>query len=113
MFVHFWERAMSRRQVIKMAAGATGIVLGAGVFFPAALQGKRKAAKLRLHVVYDDRGMILTAAQVPAEDLALPEEPGERAAEFDVPAEFAGGDLRELTQRLRVDVRENRLIERR
>jgi hypothetical protein len=104
---------MSRRQVIKMAAGATGIVLGAGVLFPAALQGKRKGAKLRLHVVYDDRGTILTAAQVPAEDLALPEKPGERAAEIDVPAEFAGVDLRELTQRLRVDVRENRLTMRR
>jgi hypothetical protein len=104
---------MSRRQVIKMAAGATGIVLGARVFFPAALQAKPKAAKLRLHVVYDDRGTILTAAQVPAADQALPEKPGERAAEFDVPPEFAGVDLHDLTQRLQVDVPENRLTKRR
>ena len=44
---HFWERAMSRQQFIKTAAGATGILLGAGVFFPRALQAKTKAAAPR------------------------------------------------------------------
>ena len=68
---------------------------------------------MRLDVVYDDRGTILTAAQVPAEDQALLEKPGEHAGEFDVPAEFAGLDLHELTQRLQVDVQHNRLIEKR
>ncbi len=38
---------MSRRQFIKTAAGATGILLGAGVFFPTALQAKTKAAAPR------------------------------------------------------------------
>jgi hypothetical protein len=36
---------------------------------------------MRLHVVYDDQGTILTAAQVPVEDQALPK-PGEHAAEL-------------------------------
>lgn len=37
---HFWEPllAVSRRQFIKTAAGATGILLGAGVFSPRAVQ---------------------------------------------------------------------------
>jgi hypothetical protein len=65
---------------------------------------------MRLHVVYDDEGTILAASQVPSGDQVLPEA-GEHAAEFDVPAEFAGVELQELAQRLRVDVRENQLIE--
>jgi hypothetical protein len=63
---------------------------------------------MRLHVVYDDEGTILAASQVPSGDQVLPEA-GEHTAEFDVPAEFAGVDLQELAQRLRVDVQENRL----
>jgi len=44
---HFWERAMSRQQFIKTAAEATGILLGAGVFFPTALQAETNAARPR------------------------------------------------------------------
>ena len=35
------------------------------------------------------------------------------AAEFDLPAEFADRDLHELVPQLQVDVKENRLVERR
>lgn len=44
---HFWEREMSRHQFIKTAAGATGIFLGAGSFFPTALQAATRAARPR------------------------------------------------------------------
>ena len=44
---HFWEREMSRHQFIKTAAGATGIILGAGAFFPTALQAATQAARPR------------------------------------------------------------------
>jgi hypothetical protein len=44
---HLWERAMSRHQFIKTAAGAAGIFLGAGVFCPTALQAATQAARPR------------------------------------------------------------------
>jgi hypothetical protein len=83
--------------------------------------------RLQLHVVYDDEGNILAASQVPVEDLIrsaepgssllagvdVPQpEPGEHAAKLDVPEEFAVQDPLEVVRRLRVDVNENRLVER-
>jgi hypothetical protein len=85
---------------------------------------------MRVHVVYDDQGTILAAAEVPVEgqdedqmppeadeyaasfDVPLPER-GEAAAEFDVPTEFAEQGLMELMAHLQVDVQEHRLVERR
>jgi hypothetical protein len=72
---------------------------------------------VRLHVVYDDEGTILAAAaEVPLEDQIedqmRPEE-GEHDVGFDVPTEFAEEELLKLLPRLRVDIKENRLVERR
>lgn len=35
---HFWERALSRRQIIRTAAGGTAAALGSGLFLPGAAQ---------------------------------------------------------------------------
>lgn len=37
---HFWERALSRRQVIRTAAGGTAVVLGAGLLAPGLAEAK-------------------------------------------------------------------------
>lgn len=42
---HFWERALSRRQIIKTAAGGTAIVLGSSVWRPGMAQAARTPAK--------------------------------------------------------------------
>jgi hypothetical protein len=74
---------------------------------------------MRLHVVYDDQGTILAAAQVGEGDAKFDvplAEPGEHAAEIDVPAEFAERGrrgLHELVPHLQVNVKEKRLVERR
>jgi hypothetical protein len=41
---HFWERALSRRQVIKTAAGGTAVALGSGLWMPGLAQAARKTA---------------------------------------------------------------------
>jgi hypothetical protein len=55
---HFWEPllGMSRRQFIKTAAGATGILLGAGVFFPRASQASpAPVTRINVRVVTSTR----------------------------------------------------------
>ena len=41
---HFWERALSRRQVIKTAAGGTAAALGSGLWMPGLAQAARKTS---------------------------------------------------------------------
>ena len=38
---HFWERALSRRQIIRTAAVGSAVVLGSGLFTPALASAKR------------------------------------------------------------------------
>jgi hypothetical protein len=39
---HFWERALSRRQIIKTAAGGTAVAVGTGLLRPGLAQAVRK-----------------------------------------------------------------------
>jgi len=40
---HFWERALSRRQIVKTAAAGTVVVLGSGLLTPALAEAKDAA----------------------------------------------------------------------
>jgi hypothetical protein len=43
---HFWERGLTRRQLVGRAAGAAGVLATSSVWFPAVAQAKRTAPAL-------------------------------------------------------------------
>ncbi len=43
--VHFWDRALSRRQFVGSAAGATGLALASGLWMPMLVEAGRRGAE--------------------------------------------------------------------
>jgi len=63
---------------------------------------------MKFHVAYDQHGRILAAA---AQDADRPEAmPGVTVTELDIPAEFEKAEPQTFLHRLRVDVRQRKLI---
>jgi hypothetical protein len=73
---------------------------------------------MRLYVLHDREGRILAAANLMAEDreAAVPRPiaagPEQVVVELEVPNEHRKGDLREICERLRVDLHRNQLVPR-
>lgn len=66
---------------------------------------------MRISAVYDNQGNILaaTVADEQADQFTVQE--GEQLSEFDVPEKLAAGDLRDIVEKLRVELRSMKLIE--
>jgi hypothetical protein len=70
---------------------------------------------MKLHIIYDKQGRILGAAVAGikgASDIPVPR-PGTTAAELEVPKEFVGKEPSEFLHRLHVDVKAQKLVEKR
>jgi hypothetical protein len=76
---------------------------------------------MRIHIVYDKTGAIVGGgvgfSELATSDLRIPRSgpmarEGHQAGEFDVPAELHGSTLRDIVDRLHVDIRgkEHRLV---